>query len=395
MARAPTPTPCSCVRSCPGSRPVLQLLRHVTPPCLQTPRPLGSPEKAWPCPATDGSLTCRLPCSPVSTIKRTRGRRQMNMYRYRSLASRVHRRCSGHSRGQGRRGQPAETEPRCPTDGCRRYTCRYCCCRDRESPPELHVRHTIDHAVDSPADYTADHPLTMMTLISLPFTRPPPCLRPLSPRTSMVVYSDGRSCRATGANEPRAVARPSRPPVRGHESCRPAEASVVQPDASRLAAPDACQSRVPSVLRARMAEASNFRPRSSVPLKGRALPKRPLPRSHQSLVQSPSCMPTQPHSGHSASHKYSRILADMMYCSSAATIRNVDTCAGRHCAGPALLRTGSCAPQSQMLSILKCLPFLPQAPHATGEPLAWCALQAPVPSTPPASSAEPEATPGG
>ena len=34
-------------------------------------------------------------------IKRTRGQRQMNMYRYRSLASRVHRRCSGHGRGRG------------------------------------------------------------------------------------------------------------------------------------------------------------------------------------------------------------------------------------------------------------------------------------------------------
>ena len=198
--QGPPPPPCSCVRPCPGSRPVLQLLRHVIPPCLQTPRPLGSPEKAWPCPATDGSVTCRLPCSPVSTIKRTRGRRQMNMYRYRSLASRVHRRCSGHSRGQGRRGQPAETEPRCPTDGCRRYTCRYCCCRDRESPPELHVRHTIDHAVDSPADYTADHPLTMMTLISLPFTRPPspPAADPSAPEQAW-------SCTATHGRVERPV----------------------------------------------------------------------------------------------------------------------------------------------------------------------------------------------
>ena len=33
--------------------------------------------------------------------KQTRGQRRMNMYRYRSLASRVHRRCSGHGRGRG------------------------------------------------------------------------------------------------------------------------------------------------------------------------------------------------------------------------------------------------------------------------------------------------------
>ena len=131
---------------------------------------------------------------------------------------------------------------------------------------------------------------------------------------------------------------PLPPLLQGRRPAALGGASVLQLGVWRPAALGAWQSSVSVVLRARMASASNFSPRSSVPLKGGAFPKRPLPGHRQSLVQSPSCVPTHPHSGQILCHRYKRILADMMTCSSRAAIRNASTCDGRHCSGPKLLR---------------------------------------------------------